>query len=56
MGFPGPGTPAGSHGPYDHERELLIASIDELTPQDRRHVAALVDSLRTRAPRDQAGG
>jgi transcriptional regulator with XRE-family HTH domain len=30
----------------DHERELLIASIDELSPEDRRHVAALVRSLR----------
>jgi transcriptional regulator with XRE-family HTH domain len=34
----------------DQERELLIASIDELTPEDRRHVAALVESLRNRAP------
>jgi transcriptional regulator with XRE-family HTH domain len=34
--------------PGDHERELLIASIDELTPEDRRHVAALVESLRKR--------
>jgi transcriptional regulator with XRE-family HTH domain len=32
----------------DRERELLIASIDELTPEDRRHVAALVESLRKR--------
>jgi hypothetical protein len=32
----------------DPERELLIASIDELTPEDRRHVAALVESLRRR--------
>ena len=30
----------------DSERKLLIASIDELTPEDRRHVAALVESLR----------
>ena len=30
----------------DQERDLLIASIDELSPEDRRHVAALVDSLR----------
>ena len=45
-------TPAGNQGRYDHERELLIASIDELTPEDRRHVAALVDSLRNRASRD----
>lgn len=50
------GTPAGSHGPYDHERELLIASIDELTPEDRRHVTALVDSLRNRASRDRVDG
>ena len=33
----------------DPEKELLIASIDELTPEDRRHVAALVESLRKRA-------
>ena len=33
----------------DRERELLIASIDELSPDDRRHVAALVESLRNRA-------
>ena len=45
-------TPTGNQGQYDHERELLIASIDELTPEDRRHVAALVDSLRNRASRD----
>jgi len=43
----------GSRGPGggggDQERELLIASIDELSAQDRRHVAALVESLRNRA-------
>ncbi len=33
----------------DRDRDLLIASIDELTPEDRRHVAALVESLRNRA-------
>jgi transcriptional regulator with XRE-family HTH domain len=37
----------------DRERELLIASIDELSPEDRRHVAALVESLRTRAAPDR---
>src|SRR5271155_1812860 len=42
--------PAGPAAPGDRERELLIASIDELTPEDRRHVAALVESLRNRAP------
>jgi len=40
---------AGRGEPGDQERELLIASIDELTPEDRRHVAALVESLRNRA-------
>jgi transcriptional regulator with XRE-family HTH domain len=39
--------------PRDRERELLIASIDELTPEDRRHVAALVESLRNKAPQEQ---
>jgi transcriptional regulator with XRE-family HTH domain len=34
--------------PGDRERELLIASIDELSAEDRRHVAALVESLRNR--------
>jgi transcriptional regulator with XRE-family HTH domain len=40
--------------PDDQERELLIASIDELTPEDRRHVAALVESLRNRASQEPA--
>ena len=40
--------PAGQEHQADRERELLIASIDELTPEDRRHVAALVESLRKR--------
>jgi transcriptional regulator with XRE-family HTH domain len=42
--------PARREDPGDPERELLIASIDELTPEDRRHVAALVESLRKKAP------
>jgi transcriptional regulator with XRE-family HTH domain len=42
-------VPAGHVQAADRERELLIASIDELTPEDRRHVAALVESLRNRA-------
>jgi transcriptional regulator with XRE-family HTH domain len=41
--------PVGPERPGDPERELLIASIDELTPEDRRHVAALVESLRRRS-------
>jgi transcriptional regulator with XRE-family HTH domain len=48
---PGPGVPG------DQERELLIASIDELSVEDRRHVAALVESLRNRpAPPGRAEG
>jgi transcriptional regulator with XRE-family HTH domain len=39
----------------DQERELLIASIDELSPEDRRHVAALVESLRRKAPPEASG-
>lgn len=45
-------TSAGRQRPGDAERELLIASIDELSPDDRRHVAALVESLRKRASRE----
>jgi transcriptional regulator with XRE-family HTH domain len=43
-------APGGPEDTGDPERELLIASIDELTPEDRRHVAALVESLRKRTP------
>jgi transcriptional regulator with XRE-family HTH domain len=42
-------APAGQQSQGERERELLIASIDELSPDDRRHVAALVESLRNRA-------
>jgi transcriptional regulator with XRE-family HTH domain len=42
-------APGGAQRPGDPEREILIASIDELTPDDRRHVAALVESLRKKA-------
>ena len=42
------------HQPGDQERDLLIASIDELSPDDRRHVAALVESLRKKSSQDQA--
>jgi hypothetical protein len=34
------------HHPADRDRDLLIAGLDELTPDGRRHVAALVQSLR----------
>jgi transcriptional regulator with XRE-family HTH domain len=49
---PGDQTPSTGSRPGDRERELLIASIDELTPEDRRHVAALVESLRKKASQD----
>jgi transcriptional regulator with XRE-family HTH domain len=44
--------PARPQDPGDREKELLIASIDELTPEDRRHVAALVESLRNKATQE----
>jgi transcriptional regulator with XRE-family HTH domain len=43
-------VPAAQKPSGDRERDLLITSIDELTPEDRRHVAALVASLRNRVP------
>jgi transcriptional regulator with XRE-family HTH domain len=45
--------PSGEHGPGDQERDLLIASIDELSADDRRHVAALVESLRKKASQER---
>jgi transcriptional regulator with XRE-family HTH domain len=48
-------TSTGQEPAGDQERELLIASIDELSPEDRRHVAALVESLRKRASPDTTG-
>src|ERR1700677_529083 len=44
-----PAAGPGRAGPGDQERDLLIASIDELSAEDRRHVAALVESLRNRS-------
>ena len=48
-------TPAGPEHPGDQEKELLIASIDELTPEDRRHVAVLVESLRNTTSPEPTG-
>jgi transcriptional regulator with XRE-family HTH domain len=48
--------PARPEGAADRERELLIASIDELTPEDRRHVVALVESLRNRGSHEPTDG
>jgi transcriptional regulator with XRE-family HTH domain len=50
------GTPTRRPDAASRERELLIASIDELTPEDRRHVAALVESLRNKPPPEQPEG
>jgi transcriptional regulator with XRE-family HTH domain len=49
-------APAGQPRPGNQERDLLIASIDELSPEDRRHVAALVESLRKKESGEQADG
>jgi transcriptional regulator with XRE-family HTH domain len=46
-------APSGQQ-PGDQERDLLIASIDELSAEDRRHVAALVESLRKKASPGQS--
>ena len=32
----------------DDETAVIVASLEELTPEDRRHVAALVESMRRR--------
>jgi transcriptional regulator with XRE-family HTH domain len=48
-------TPPEQGRPGDQERDLLMASIDELSAEDRRHVAALVESLRKKASGQQAG-
>jgi transcriptional regulator with XRE-family HTH domain len=45
---------AGAPGTGDQETDLLIASIDELPPEERRHLTALVAALRRQAP-DAAG-
>jgi transcriptional regulator with XRE-family HTH domain len=49
------GQSPGQHRHGDQERDLLIASIDELSQEDRKHVAALVESLRNKAGRDRNG-
>ncbi|MFK4150269.1 helix-turn-helix domain-containing protein [Streptomyces sp. NPDC004065] len=47
----GPGTDAegGTPRPSDPEVDLLIASVQKLSADDRRHVAALVESLLDRS-------
>ncbi|GHE70084.1 helix-turn-helix domain-containing protein [Streptomyces spiralis] len=52
----GPSTTPGADGeasrPADPEVDLLIASVQKLSADDRRHVAALVESLLDRASRE----
>jgi transcriptional regulator with XRE-family HTH domain len=49
-------APSGQRPPGNQERDLLIASIDELSPDDRKHVAALVESLRRKASTEGTAG
>jgi transcriptional regulator with XRE-family HTH domain len=49
-------APPGQERPGYQERDLLIASIDELSSEDRRHVAALVESLRKKASQEPSDG
>jgi transcriptional regulator with XRE-family HTH domain len=49
-------TPSGRPRAGDDERDLLMASIEELSAEDRRHVAALVESLRKKASGPPADG
>jgi Helix-turn-helix len=53
-GVTGGGTAAGSSA--DPEVDVLIASLHKLSMDDRRHVAALVESLLGRAGRPEAAG
>lgn len=43
----------GTAGAADPEVALLIASVQKLSADDRRHVTALVESLLDRAPREK---
>ncbi|MFD8811756.1 helix-turn-helix domain-containing protein [Streptomyces sp. NPDC059627] len=45
--------PKGTAGAADPEVALLIASVQKLSADDRRHVTALVESLLDRAPREK---
>ena len=46
----------GADATGDPDRDLLIASIDELSPEDRQHVLALVEALRKKAGADRPDG
>ena len=45
------GSPSGQGAEADPEVDLLIASVQKLSADDRRHVAALVESLLDRTPK-----
>src|SRR6201992_1498149 len=45
-------APSGNQ-PGDQERDLLLARIEELSAEDRRHLAALVESLRKKASQEE---
>ncbi|GHD95924.1 helix-turn-helix domain-containing protein [Streptomyces naganishii] len=51
----GPAADAGGEAarPADPEVDLLIASVQKLSADDRRHVAALVESLLDRSPNEK---
>ena len=55
--YPAGPDPAGGAAPADPEVDVLIASLHQLSVDDRRHVAALVESLlgRTGRPQSAAG-
>ncbi|MEU1479624.1 helix-turn-helix domain-containing protein [Streptomyces sp. NPDC001668] len=48
-GTPAGQDPEGTARPADPEVDLLIASVQQLSADDRRHVAALVESLLDRS-------
>ncbi|MET7691961.1 helix-turn-helix transcriptional regulator [Streptomyces sp. NPDC005483] len=50
-GSPAGQDPEGTARPADPEVDLLIASLQKLSADDRRHVAALVESLLDRTPK-----
>ncbi|MEU0028030.1 transcriptional regulator [Streptomyces sp. NPDC006335] len=45
------GSPSSQDAEADPEVDLLIASVQKLSADDRRHVAALVESLLDRTPK-----
>ncbi|MFJ3337612.1 helix-turn-helix domain-containing protein [Streptomyces sp. NPDC086766] len=50
---PATGAGGGAPRPTDPDVDLLIASVQQLSADDRRHVAALVESLLDRSAREK---